>query len=85
MSARRLDGISDAKCPGSSHTDDIAFNARLRNQVLPHYVNVARPHLALLGHPLARRLVVGRAAAFAKPVIGISSWREVLFQGSVRE
>ena len=25
------------------------------------------------------------AAAFAKPVIGISTWREVLFQGSVRE
>src|SRR6266478_4018444 len=67
MSARGLDGILDAICPGSSQTDDICIDTRLRNQVLPRCVNVAGPLLAYMGPLFGRELVVGRAAAFAKP------------------
>jgi hypothetical protein len=63
---RYFDRTANAEFPGSSHADDIALDAWLRNQVLKRCVNVARPHRAYLGPLRVRQLGIRRAAAFAK-------------------
>src|SRR5580693_3596774 len=57
--------MEDAEPTGSSHADDVALHAWLRNQVLKRRVNVARPHGAYLCLLRVRQLGI-RRAAFAK-------------------
>lgn len=64
MLPRHLNGIADAQQSGSSHTDDIAVHARLRNQVLSGCVTVAeKPFLPYLVAPLGLRQSVIRDPA----------------------
>src|SRR5690348_6491523 len=57
--------MEDAEPPGSSHADNVALDAWLRNQVLKRRVNVARPLGAYLCLLRVRQLGI-RRAAFAK-------------------
>src|SRR5579859_2087494 len=57
--------MEDAEPPGSSHADDVALDAWLRNQVLKRCVNVARPPRAYLCLLRVSQLGI-RRAAFAK-------------------